>query len=560
MYELRENGLFITHQDAEPKFLCGPIRVLAITRDGENKRNYGLLIEWVNLDGVKLQHVFPRRQIINDYGRHLKEVLIDTGLSVSNRPKTWDQIITYLNHANPAERYISATQTGWVNKSFVTPDWCVGRETEQVIYAGDVSDMLIRSGSISDWQQSVAILCINNPMLVFAVCAGIAAPLLHWLKWPSCGIHLYGKSKIAKTTVLNLAASLYSDSSYAYSWRSTANGLEVIASSHNDMLLCLDELHQAQAEDVDQAIYMLANGMSKIRSNQDGSLGNKRSWRLLYFSTGEVGLEEKLSAIQKSVKAGQEIRFLEVPASRRFGIFDDLHGHDSIQSFSRAIWRGIDQSHGSFMPAWVQTVSEIEALGEFLESAISRYQMLWSSTNEGNQVKEAIKRFALLAVAGELAIKSGLLPWPTGEAEKSVRVAFEAWLEARGSSADSEDEKLARQLPIALKRWRLQLVQPGTTLSSNHAGYWVKDGDEVSWLLTREAFVKGLNLPYKNQLSQCVQYLKERGWLIQNEDRGTFKKQIEGGLRGGRYFKLLPNRIIQELKLDIQLSHATFPS
>ncbi len=104
MYELRENGLFITHQDAEPKFLFGPIRVLAITRDGENKRNYGLLIEWVNLDGVKLQHVFPRRQIINDYGRHLKEVLIDTGLSVSNRPKTWDQIITYLNHANPAER------------------------------------------------------------------------------------------------------------------------------------------------------------------------------------------------------------------------------------------------------------------------------------------------------------------------------------------------------------------------------------------------------------------------------------------------------------------------
>src|SRR5690606_38017143 len=168
-------------------------------------------------------------------------------------------------------------------------------------------ELMSLKGSLESWQTSVAPLCLNNPMLIFSICSGLAAPLLYWLNWPSCGVHLFGKSKIAKTTVLNLAASLYSNQDYVYSWRSTANGLEIIASTHNDMLLCLDELHQVNAEDVDQSIYMLANGMSKIRSNQDGSLGEKRKWRLLYLSTGEVGLEEKLSTIQKNVKAGQEI-------------------------------------------------------------------------------------------------------------------------------------------------------------------------------------------------------------------------------------------------------------
>src|SRR5690606_15404773 len=141
---------------------------------------------------------------------------------------TWENIITFLNQSLPKARLVSSPQTGWLNRSFITPDWCISKENEPVIYSGSRTELMSSKGSLESWQTSVAPLCLNNPMLIFSICSGLAAPLLYWLNWPSCGVHLFGKSKIAKTTVLNLAASLYSNQDYVYSWRSTANGLEII--------------------------------------------------------------------------------------------------------------------------------------------------------------------------------------------------------------------------------------------------------------------------------------------------------------------------------------------
>jgi len=559
MFEILSNGLFISQQDGESKFLCGPIRVLGITRDSDNRRNYGLLIEWINLDNKTIRQIFPRKQIINENGRQLKEVLVDTGLAVSNRARTWEHIITFLTQSTPKARLISSSQTGWLNHSFITPDWCISKEHEPVIYSGSRTELMSSKGSLESWQTSVAPLCLNNPMLIFSICSGLAAPLLYWLNWPSCGVHLFGKSKIAKTTVLNLAASLYSNQDYVYSWRSTANGLEIIASTHNDMLLCLDELHQVNAEDVDQSIYMLANGMSKIRSNQDGSLGEKRKWRLLYLSTGEVGLEEKLSTIQKNVKAGQEIRFLEVPATRKFGIYDDLHGCGSIHEFSQAIWNGINLNHGSVFKAWIEYLSMTENLPSILSNEITEMLNHWRQAGDGNQVTEAAKRFALHAVAGELAISAGLLPWPTGTAENAAKIAFESWLDTRGSNVDSEDEKLKKNLPLALKLWRRKLLPEGKPLQDNY-GYIIKERNTQAWYLTRDAYKAGLNLEFKDHFSQSVQYMVNQGWMETSEGRGTFKRVISGGPAGGRYFKILPNKIVRDLALDEMLSQPIFPN
>jgi putative DNA primase/helicase len=553
MYEQRTNGLYISNKNAEFEFLCGPIKVLAITRDSENRHSYGRLIEWTNIDNKVIRHVFQGKQLLNDNGRQLKEVLVDSGLHTSSRRYTWDLIFTYINQTIPNERLICSVQTGWLNNSFITPDWCIGNENEPVIYAGDKQNLLMSKGTLTDWQQHVAPLCQQNPMLIFAICTGLAAPLLQKLNWQSCGFHLYGKSKIAKTTVLNLAASLYSDSDFSYSWRSTANGLEVIAATHNDLLLCLDELHQAQAEDVDQAVYMLANGISKIRSNKESTFATKSKWRLLYLSTGEIGLEEKLSSIQKNIKAGQEIRFIEVPATREHGIYDQLHQYASIQQFSKAIWDATKQCHGTFIPEWIKKLTELDNLDRRLGDEVDAYQNSWIAKNAGNQVKEVTKRFALLAAAGELAITLGLLPWPKGEVERSIRLTYNTWVDNRSSEADSEDEKIVVKLPIAMKRWRSQLIQPGKKLEKKHSGYSLVSETGTTWLLTREAFIQGLDIRYSNQVVQIARALKEKGWLVNNENRLTFKKYIEGGLAGGRYYKLLVDEIVNDLELDRDL-------
>lgn len=71
MFELRETGLFyIPTTDSEPRFLCGPIQVLGISRGGNSTRDYGLLVEWKNLDGICIRKLIPRRHIINDQGAY----------------------------------------------------------------------------------------------------------------------------------------------------------------------------------------------------------------------------------------------------------------------------------------------------------------------------------------------------------------------------------------------------------------------------------------------------------------------------------------------------------
>lgn len=57
------------------------------------------------------------------------------------------------------------------------------------------------------------------------------------------------------------------------------NGLEGIASCHSDMLLCLDELSQASGRTLGETMYMLGNGMGKVRADQSGSARPRHSAR-----------------------------------------------------------------------------------------------------------------------------------------------------------------------------------------------------------------------------------------------------------------------------------------
>ena len=129
----------------------------------------------------------------------------------------------------------------------------------------------------------------------------------------------------------------------------------------------------------------------------------------------------------------------------------------------------------------------------------------------------------------------------------------------RGSSNDSEDEKLLKEIPIALKRWRSKLLPEGQTLNDNY-GYAIDLDGKQAWLLTRQAFLEGLSIKYKQQISQAVKFMEEKFWMETSEGRGTFKKVIAGGPPGGRYFKVLPQQIVADLALDEALSKVYFPT
>jgi len=126
----------------------------------------------------------------------------------------------------------------------------------------------------------------------------------------------------------------------------------------------------------------------------------------------------------------------------------------------------------------------------------------------------------------------------------------------RGSYNDSEDEKLLKEIPIALKRWRNKLLPEGQPLNDNY-GYALDSDGKQAWLLTRQAFLEGLNIKYKQQISQAVKFMEEKYWMETSEGRDTFKRVVDGGPKGGRYYKVIPHLITEELALDEPLSHVS---
>jgi hypothetical protein len=178
--------------------------------------------------------------------------------------------------------------------------------------------LCLAEGSLAEWQSEVGSLLVGNPLLIFSVGVALAAPLLKPVGMESVAFHIMGPSSSGKSVTTFVAASVYADKSYIKSWKTTANGIEAVASEHHYMLFVLDELGLCSAEEASSAAYQIVNGCGKLRATETGGLANIANWRTLTLSNREIGLTELMESSGYQVKAGQLIRVIEIPAEERF--------------------------------------------------------------------------------------------------------------------------------------------------------------------------------------------------------------------------------------------------
>jgi putative DNA primase/helicase len=99
----------------------------------------------------------------------------------------------------------------------------------------------------------------------------------------------------------------------------------------------------------------------------------------------------------------------------------------------------------------------------------------------GQEIR-ACQRLGLLAMAGELATRNGILPWPDGEATRAARTIFAAWLAARGGVGAAEDRAAVQQVAGFIATHGAGRFQPITgeapTVINNRAGFWRADEQE----------------------------------------------------------------------------------
>lgn len=528
------------HQEWVP--ISSPIRVLAETSD-EQGCGYGRLLEWQDTAGRKRSWPMPMRELTRRQGEEVLAALLDAGLPFIALGRK-HKLAEYLMACRPDKRITCVERTGWHGRAYVLPQGSIGPDADGVILqtTGYAASDFVERGTLGEWQQGVAALAVGNSRLCFALSLAFAAPLLSLVGMEGGGFHLKGESTDGKTTIMKAAASVYGNPDrYSQTWRATGNAIEGIASRRNDALLCLDELGEMDGREAGQTAYMLANGQGKGRSKQDGELRERKAWRLLFLSTGELSLEDHAASAGQRTQAGMEVRTIQIPSDTgHHGAFEWLHGMESGRTFADTLKANSDSQHGSAFRTYAEALAgDLDTHRERLRGEIKRLAAELTPKEAGNQVGRAINRFALVAAAGELATRLGVTGWPDGEALRAVRVCLKAWLAERGHLGNKEDAATLAQIRAFMRAHqytRFVDVSDPNHRPANVVGYRRNPrhgtDDELEFWVDPSGWVE---ITSGRDAKKAAKLSAKAGYLLGGEGRYQLLRRLPTGKRARVY-------------------------
>jgi putative DNA primase/helicase len=432
----------------ERKFVSGPLMVLARTRD-ERGDNWGKQLFWCDYDGHEHERTVPDR-LLHEAGSPVVKMLADQGLQIGIGQT--NRLTHYIQSRNPTARALCVVKPGWYNlglagqskRVYVLPNATIGDSADEPVVfqpnSLERTEYLV-TGTVATWQTNVGNLCAGNSRLVCSASLAFAAPLLEMVGLDGGGIHFYGPSSSGKTTILQVAASVWPHNFRV--WRTTDNSLESTAELYNDCLLCLDELSQLDAGRAVDVAYMLANGKGKGRMSQDLTNQPVKSWKLLFLSTGELTFANHAETAGKQARGGVEVRTVNVDAvaGENMGVFESLHGVESAAKFADLLKANTQTNHGVVGVAFVEYVIwNWDIVKDKVEAYRSNFRKKYTPSGPlSGEIPRVIERFSLVAAAGEVATEAGLTGWPPGEAMKSVACCLETWLSQRSTGSSDMD-------------------------------------------------------------------------------------------------------------------------
>lgn len=511
-YSFSERGLMWQSPDDLDKpamWIAGHLDIEAETRDADGG-SWGVLLRWLDHDNREHTFALPRGALAGD-GSEARRLLMDGGFFIAPSQAARGVFNSFLLLVRSPNRARATQRVGWHGNTFVLPDHCFGNDASDVLLlqSATAQEHSFRQlGTLESWQQNVARYAIGNSRLALAISAAFAGPLVGPCSAEGGGLHFLGASSTGKSTALHVAGSVWGGgddaNGYIRSWRATANGLEGVSLGHSDTLLCLDELSQLDARDAGAAAYMLANGAGKSRSSRDGSAKKPARWRVLFLSSGEIGLADKVAedGRGKKLAAGQQVRIVDIAADAGggMGMFENLHGFASAEILARHLRAATQHHYGVAARHYLAAVvPSIEDLRKQIAIIMKAFCEQYVPAGADGQIERVAQRFALVAVGGELAQQHGIVPWPAGEAIAAAGRCFNDWLAARGGhdAAESRDgieqvrsflsaNGMARFVPA----WEHELDNRTESRipPRDVAGYRQKTGDGWDYFVTTSAW------------------------------------------------------------------------
>lgn len=277
-------------------------------------------------DGKWHQAIFQRSTLFTSRGI---VSLSDLGCTVtSENAKQVVQFLSALESENLdlVPRADSTSTFGWQpGKRFIP-----GRE-QGIVLDVDPSQQGAASayrkeGSLDGWVETMR-PHRERDKFRFILAASFAAPLLKIIKQRTFFVYNWGNSKAGKTAALKAALSAWGDpEKLMVNFNATQVGLERTAALYRDLPLGIDErqLAGSKQENLENIVYMIANGKGKVRGAKSGGVQKTYSWRTVAIATGEEPLARETS------KGGVSTRALEIYG----GPFEDEHSASQMHQQS----------------------------------------------------------------------------------------------------------------------------------------------------------------------------------------------------------------------------------
>ncbi|GGB30167.1 DUF927 domain-containing protein [Allosediminivita pacifica] len=541
-FELRMDGLWALSEETDsPEWvqICSPIYPMARScrRDGSG---WSLLVAVKDPNGQTRFAQIPNSELQSGQQKALSP-LLDKGMTFGTEKSVKALVHRFLVKSAPERILEQAQANGWQGNDFdcfLIGSHRIGRPIAVAAPSLHKSqDRQPASATPEKWRERVGTLCSGNPLALLAVSQAFAGPLLRILNVDGTGFHLRGRSSTGKSTLLRVAASVWSATSSIPTWRATDNGLEQLALQRNDQLLVLDEMHEANPKVVDGSIYMLANGHGKTRFNDASCPG----WKVAWLSTGEISAKKHLARLPTSQQDGQKVRLIDVPADQRsYGAFDDLHSRADASQFARDLGLAARDEGGTSGPDFVRSLCEVggSRLASHHQKNLAKFEkgmLNGLPKNSDGRVIRAARSFAVAALAGELATAKGLTGWEKGEALLGIKALFGEWHSDWMSEPASGPESY-------LIRTKNFLVQHGSSLpdrKSGTAGGASGWQDERHYFLTKETW----NELHGSDAQRAASYMRDQALLrTESATALTFTLSLPGASRE-RVYAIYKNRI-----------------
>ncbi|QCE35371.1 DUF927 domain-containing protein [Acetobacteraceae bacterium] len=510
-----DNGKKLNGKMEFPHWICPAFKVTAEINN-QKRTDRALLFEWKDQWGTPHQKEFrPGKLHQNKEKSNLFSELTQSGLTIPTDKNRRQAFQDFSENTSSKKCLTRFERVGWNRLGeidFYALSDGNSYPKDESIYVPDLSNgnsLYEQKGTLQEWKDKVATYADENKMLALGISLSFAGSLLKLANMEGGGINLIGNSQCGKSTALKMAASVWGEpsrSGQVQTWRTTDNALELTAEKVNDGVLFIDEMQEANDKALSKAAYMLANGRGKARYT-DGKL---ITWRLLFLSTGESPLKDLIERQGGKSNAGQEVRITDIQADNgTYGVFDTKYKFNSGGEFADHLTTSLSENYGTAGDEWLKELvkQDLKALKKRINSDMRDFiEISYPEIEKRGQITTVLKRFAICAIAGELATEWKILPWEKGTATRLILSVAKDWLSERGTGS-LEELRIFAELKtiIDMNEDRFQLVSEDLAPRERLGWKRFEDGGLVYFLLP-----SGLRDIFMGEHKQAIKILLDK--------------------------------------------------